>query len=241
MTLPLLVSQLTFDWPTKVSTAREDFIVTPSNEKAYRLINSWPRWPVHGVFLVGPERSGKSHLARLWQEKTNAIWLETVNDLEAAFGSKSGGCFIVELENTEDLAETPLFHLINRAILGELYLLLTAPPTLSFDNLRLRDLRSRLRVLPEIELGPPDDMLLRALLIKHFSDRQMEIAPDVVDYMLMHIERTAAGVRRAVEIFDKLALSEGRRLTRAAASRYLRRDDLEPGQYISEPSLNFDA
>jgi chromosomal replication initiation ATPase DnaA len=241
MTFPLLATQLTFNWPNTASTAREDFIVTPSNEKAFRMIDSWPQWPVHGILLAGPEGSGKSHLARLWQEKSNARWLETLNDLEEAFSSKPGGCFIIEIENTEDLAETPLFHLINRAILGEMFLLLTATLNLSFDSLQLRDLRSRLRVLPEVVLGPPDDILLRALLIKHFTDRQMNVAADVVDYMLTRIERTALGVRRAVEILDRLTLSEGRCLSKAIVARYLRRDVFLTLPQDKDPTLNFNS
>jgi chromosomal replication initiation ATPase DnaA len=240
MTHPLLASQLTFDWPSATSSAREDFIVTKSNAKAFRLIDGWPQWPVHGVLLVGPEGAGKSHLARLWQEKTHAKWIETLKGLEDAFRSAPGGCFIVELEDTENLAETPLFHLVNRAILGDLFLLLTAPPTLSFDSLQLRDLRSRLRALPEANLGAPDDVLLRALLIKHFSDRQMDVADDVIDYVLKRIERTAVGVRRAVEMLDALALSEGRNLTKTIAARYLRRDEITAAQ-DPEPTLNFNA
>lgn len=235
----LLASQLTFDWPNTVSTSREDFIVTESNRKAFVLIDSWPQWPVHGVLLVGPEGAGKSHLARLWQEKSHAKWLETVRDLEQAVSSP-GNSFIVELEDTQDLAETPLFHLINRAILGELFLLLTAPPTLSFDSLRLRDLRSRLRALPEVLLGPPDDVLLRALLVKQFTDRQIEIAPDVVEHVMQRIERNAAGVRHAVEQLDLLALSEGRRLTKANVARYLRHDS-QAGVPVLQSSLNFNA
>ncbi|MES2905615.1 MAG: hypothetical protein V4691_01060 [Pseudomonadota bacterium] len=235
----LLTSQLAFKWPSTMSMAREDFIVTKANEKAFTLIDSWPQWPVHGVLLVGPDGSGKSHLARLWQEKAHAKWLETVSDLEEASLSK-GTSFIVELEDTQDLAETPLFHLINRAILGEIFLLLTAPPTLSFDSLRLRDLRSRLRALPEVVLGTPDDVLLRALLIKQFTDRQIDVAPDVADYVLQRIERSAAGVRHAVQQLDMLALSEGRRLTRPNVARYLRQS-AEPVSGALQPVLNFNA
>src|SRR5947199_211864 len=110
MTQPLLTSQLAFDWPNNVSTAREDFIVTPSNQKAFYLIDSWPRWPVHGVLLTGPEGAGKSHLAKLWQEKAHAKWLESLGDLEGALAASAGSCFVVQLESTENLAETPLFH-----------------------------------------------------------------------------------------------------------------------------------
>src|SRR5215472_9706019 len=54
------------------SFAREDFLSGPGNAAALALIDSWPEWPSRAVALVGPEGSGKTHLATVWATAAGA-------------------------------------------------------------------------------------------------------------------------------------------------------------------------
>jgi chromosomal replication initiation ATPase DnaA len=88
-------------------------------------------------------------------------------------------------------------------------------------DVELRDLRSRLRALPMVSLSPPDDQLLRALIVKFSADRQLAIDEAVVSYLVSRIERSSAAARRAIELLDSEALRQGRPVTRALAAELL--------------------
>src|ERR1700722_4108007 len=54
------------------SYAGEDFLSGPCNAAALALIESWPDWPARAMALVGPEGSGKTHLATIWATAAGA-------------------------------------------------------------------------------------------------------------------------------------------------------------------------
>ena len=56
----------------------------------------------------------------------------------------------------------------------------------------LPDLASRLRAAPAAAIGPPDDALLAAVLVKHFADRQVRVAPGVIGFAVRRMERSFA-------------------------------------------------
>ena len=239
MNLPFSAPQLAFNWPNLMSESREDYFLTPANKDAFYLIDQWPHWPMNAVILRGCEGAGKSHLAKLWLEQSNARVLKTAADVEHAITSEHKA-FLFEFENEMPLPQTALFHLLNRAFLGEIHLLITMRNDFRLDSLDLKDLRSRLRALPQAQLHAPDDGLLRAMLVKQFSDRQIEVAPDVIEFVLARIERSASGVKNAVETLDILALSEGRRLTKTNVARYLKAYQAHEDAGI-QPSLNLEG
>ena len=145
-----------------VSFAREDFLAGPSNAAALTLIDRWPDWPAPVMALIGPEGSGKSHLAAIWAETAGARVLAakllTQTDLPAAFAT---GALVVEDLEPAGLDERALFHLLNLAREEGAYMLLTARSPLAGFPVSIRDLSSRLRALPSVALAPPDDVLLR--------------------------------------------------------------------------------
>ena len=93
----------------------------------------------------------------------------------------------------------------------------------------IADLRSRLRASPAVELKPPDDALLRAVLVKHFTDRQIAVDEAVVSYLVSRMERSFEAARRLVAEIDRRALAEKADVTRSFVARVV-------GEW-SEPGL----
>ena len=221
--VPLAPRQLVLALDHAISFAREDFLEGPSNAKALALIERWPDWPDRLAVLVGPEGSGKSHLAAIWAQMTGARILSAKllgeTDLPHAFAT---GALVVEDLEPEGLNERALFHLINMAREQQVDVLLTArTPPASFV-VSIRDLGSRLRVLPVVALEAPDDALLRQLIVKLAADRQLAVDEALVTYLANRIERSFASARAAIALLDEEALRQHRPVTRALAAELFR-------------------
>ena len=215
--------QLAFALPHAESLTRDNFIEGPANTAGLALVDSWPDWPNRVMLLVGPEGSGKSHLAAIWAEQAGARSISAHALTAAAVpGALATGALVVEDLKSQGLDERALFHLLNLAREDAAFVLITArePPTAL--AIELRDLRSRLRAVPTVLLLPPDDQLFRALIVKFCADRQLTVDETVVSYLATRIERSYAAVRQAVELLDSEALRLGRPVTRALAADLLR-------------------
>lgn len=218
--------QLAFALPHAESLTRDNFLEGPANAAGLALIDGWPEWPSRTMLLVGPEGSGKSHLAAIWAEQAGAR-STTAHALTAADvpGALATGALVVEDLRPTAFDERALFHLLNLAREDQAHVLITARTAPSALEIELRDLRSRLRALPVVSLQAPDDQLFRALIVKLCADRQLAIDETVVGYLATRIERSYAAARRAVEQLDAEALRLGRPVTRALAAEMLRNAD----------------
>jgi chromosomal replication initiation ATPase DnaA len=226
MPSPLPPRQLAFALGHDTSFAREDFLEGPSNAVALAMIERWPDWPDRLLAVVGPEGSGKSHLAAIWAEAAGARFLAAralgETNLPRAL---STGALVIENVAAEALDERAFFHLINLAREQGAFMLVTALATPSGWALKVPDLASRLRALPVVELGPPDDALLRAVMVKLFADRQLAVDESLLTYLLKRIDRSFAAAREAVDRLDREALRQRRPLTRALAAEALQRPE----------------
>jgi chromosomal replication initiation ATPase DnaA len=215
--------QLALALPHAESLTRDNFLEGPANAAGLALIDSWPDWPNRIMLLVGPEGSGKSHLAAIWTEQAGARSTSAQALTAAAVpGALATGALVVEDLKSPDFDERALFHLLNLAREDDASVLITARVPPSALQVELRDLRSRLRAVPTVSLLPPDDQLFRALLVKFCADRQLTVDETVVSYLSTRIERSFAAARRAVELLDTEALQLGRPVTRALAAELLR-------------------
>ena len=106
--------------------------------------------------------------------------------------------------------ERTLFHLINLAREEKAFLLFTARTAPTAWPFAIPDLVSRLRALPVVALQAPDDAMLRAVIVKLATDRQLMLDEAVVRYIATHIERSFAAARAAVLALDNEALRQGR-------------------------------
>lgn len=169
----------------------QDFFVSEANGEAVAALDGWRGWPQPRLLLTGPEGAGKSHLARI-------------------FAARSGASVIDDLGR--DLDEEALFHAWNAATPARPLLMVARTPPGQWA-VRLPDLFSRLASTPAVTIRSPDDALLAAVLAKRFRDRGVLIAPDVVQWLTLRIERSFAGAAAAVEALDGAALAEGRAVT----------------------------
>lgn len=218
--------QLAFDLPSHPRFGREDFLVSPSNERAYALIETWPDWPDPILHLRGPRGSGKSHLAAIWAAKAHAWTVDAFEISNARVPHLiSTKALVIEDADRAGADEHALFHLVNLARERRSFIVLTASVRPEEWGIATPDLLSRLRLAPAVDLDPPDDALLKAVLVKLFVDRQLVVDTSVVDYLASHMERSLAAAGEIVAALDREALSRGRRITRPMAADLLAHSD----------------
>lgn len=217
--------QLSFDLPSRNAQGADNFFVSPSNERAFALINGWQNWPDGKLALSGPQGSGKTHLARVWRELSRATIFTAAALGPASALPDDGACIAVEdMEALPRAAEEYMFHLHNHLRATGGYLLLSArQPPVNWP-IKLPDLASRMQAASMIRLDDPDDLLLSAVLTKQFADRQLNPPPDLVPYLAARIERSFAAATQMVEALDQAALAAqkpiGKSLARSVLAQF---------------------
>lgn len=208
------MSQLTLDLGHRPAFGREDFWVAPGNEEAVGWIDRWPHWTGHALALFGPAGCGKTHLAHVFALKAEARILEPDEVTAAAVADLVAGYKSLVLENGEAVTDpAALFHLFNAVKEANGFLLLTSREPPARWPVRLPDLKSRLSAIPAVRIAPPDDAMVEAVLVKLFADRQVTVAPEVIAYLVRHMDRSFAAMRSLVARADGLALAEKRPVT----------------------------
>lgn len=197
---------------------REDFLVSPASEEAVAWIDKWPDWPAPALVVHGAEACGKTHLLHVWAAKTGGTVM-TCRDLKLKTPENlSPDIVAVAIDDLQDAQgdaerEEALLHLYNLMRERGGHLLVTADTPPGQWALGLADLDSRLKAAPAAGIGAPDDALLAAVLLKQFSDRQMQVGGEVIAFLLPRIERSLGAVRDLVERIDATALELKRPVT----------------------------
>ncbi len=196
--------QYTLQFIYEKEFTEENFIISYCNLEAYKTIKNSDIWPEHRMLILGPEGSGKSHLAKIFAREGGGF-IEADND-EVNLEALSWIIEDIDQLNSEE----NLFHKINLAKENSINLLLTAS---YLPRYHLKDLQSRINATSKIIIKKPDDELLKALLIKHFSDRQLFASKEVMDYIFSRTERSFEYIKRLVENIDRLSLEQKREIT----------------------------
>lgn len=217
-----MARQLTFDLAGPPALGREDFLVAPSNAAALAALDRPEDWPGGRLLLVGPDGAGKSHIAAFWAAGNGArrIAAAALRPEAADALLPDGGALVVEDAHRAGGAagaEQALYHLWNLAPVRGGLLLLTARSAPRDWGLTLPDLRSRMDALGQARLGPPDEGLLAAVLVKLFADRQLQVSPEVIAALVQRMDRDLGLARRLVAAIDQGALATGRAITRPLA------------------------
>ncbi|ODT06827.1 MAG: hypothetical protein ABS58_09985 [Mesorhizobium sp. SCN 65-20] len=219
--------QLPLDLGHSPGLSRDDLVVSQANAQAAALIDRWPEWPAPVVLLAGPAGSGKSHLAAIWREETGAVEL-SASDISAHVGEIGAQAVLIDDADQGKLDQEGLFHLINTVRGAGSHLLLTARSFPASWGVTLPDLASRLKAAATVEIEEPDDLLLAGVITKLFADRQVEVEPHVVQFLVRRIERSLSTAIRVVEKLDRAALEQKSRISRALAAETV--DSLDAGQ-----------
>lgn len=220
--------QLTFDLTGPPALGRDEFLVAPANAAALAALDRPAQWPGGRLLLIGPDGSGKSHIAAFWAAGNGAhnISAAALRPEAADALLPDGGALVVEDAHRAGGAagaEQALYHLWNLAPVRGALLLLTARAVPRDWGLTLPDLRSRMDAVTQAHLGQPDEALMGAVLVKLFADRQLHVPPEVVAALVPRMARDLGLARRLVAAIDEGALAEGRAITRPLALATLER------------------
>ncbi|AZO48097.1 MAG: hypothetical protein EOS54_24885 [Mesorhizobium sp.] len=222
--------QLPLDLGHGTGYSRDELVVSSTNAQAVALVDRWPDWPSPVVVLAGPAGSGKTHLASIWQARASALRVDAgrIEECIADLGHRS---VLIDDVDKHPVDETGLFHLINTVRGAGSSLLLTARRFPSAWGVELPDLISRLKAAATVEIHEPDDLLLAGVITKLFADRQVEVEPHVVQYLVRRIERSLATAMRVVGRLDRAALERKTPITRALAAETVSAMDEGQGEF----------
>ena len=230
--------QLTLELGHTPAQGEADFLVGEGNALAHGRIMAFPHWPDPVTLVTGPAKAGKSHLARIFADRSGARFAGT-GDLEAL--ATEGGTLPVIVEDVDRLAydEAGLFHLLNQSMREQRPILLTAREDIANWPLATDDVRSRVRRAAAYTLELTDDIQLSQMFVKLFGDRQIKVDPRIIGYLVARMERSAEEVVTLADLMDRLALAKGTAITRSIAADALNRRRLARGD--ASPEQDWDT
>ena len=200
-----MTGQLIFDLINIKNFKSEDFYVNDNNLEASELIKLWPNWFNGAVVIFGPEKSGKSHLANIWKENSNAN-IYNLEDASLLSNIDTKENFVLDnFHNLSKNDEEIFFHIYNQTFNSNKSILITLDKN-KFNKINLKDLESRFNSFSSATIYPPDDSLVNALIIKFFKDQQINIDPSVITFIIKRIERNYGAIFNFLKKIDNLSL-----------------------------------
>ena len=185
------MSQLVFKFPFKTRYFEQDFFVSSNNFSAYKLIESWPNWPGKWVNIIGPTGSGKTHLSKILEKKIKKIKIldaENINNNIVPILNQLE-CLIID-NYKNNIKEELLYSILNQSKQLEKYIVINSIKPISKMNLEIKDLQSRVNSFVFIGIDLPTDELLKVIISKSFSEKQININPKISEYILKNVDRS---------------------------------------------------
>ena len=204
------MSQLTFKFPFKTNYFEEDFYVSSNNFEAYKLIESWPKWSSRYINIFGPPGCGKTHLANIFKKKINSFFIkasELSNNSLSLIKLKE--CLIID-EYQNNIEEKLFYSMLNQCHQSNQYMIVNSLKPIKTLVIELNDLKSRFDSFVDIGIDLPTDDLIRVILTKNFSDKQVKIEAKLLEYILKNIHRSYEDIFDLIDKVDTLSLSTGK-------------------------------
>ena len=202
--------QLIFNFPFKKTYLSQDFYVSKNNFNAFKLIESWPQWPSRFINIFGPKGCGKTHLANILSSKIGSLIISANKIDNNVIGKyKTKECLIIDDFNN-DIEENLLYSIINFALQDNKYLIISSPISLKKFKIKLKDLNSRFTSFIEVGIDLPTDDLIKVILTKNFSDKQIAISKKNIDYVINNIDRSYEKINLFSNLIDNLSLEKAK-------------------------------
>ena len=204
------MSQLIFKFPFKTNYFEEDFYVSTNNFSAYKLIESWPKWSGRYVNIFGPHGCGKTHLANIFKKKINSFFIKSseLNNNSLSI-IKLKDCLIIDDYNN-NIEEKLFYSILNQSHQSNQYVIVNSLQSIKLSSVKLNDLKSRFDNFIDIGIDLPTDDLIRVILTKNFSDKQVKVEAKLLEYVLKNIIRSYDAVYNLIDRVDSLSLSTGK-------------------------------
>ena len=206
-----MTNQLVFKFPFKTMYYEQDFYVSKNNFSAYKLIESWPNWPGKWLNVFGETGSGKTHLSKILEKKINSVKILDAKKIENGIISKLLKLDCLIIDNYEKNIDEKIFYsILNQTKQLDNYLVVNSIFPIRDNQFNLKDLKSRAESFVNLGIQLPTDDLLRVIISKSFSDKQIEISPQISEYIIKNIERSYEKVFKFIKEIDDLSLSSGK-------------------------------
>ena len=206
-----LMNQLIFKFPFKKKYYEQDYYVSSNNFSAYRLIESWPNWAGKWVNIYGPSGSGKTHLSNILKKKINSIKILDSKEIDDSIVSKLHNLECLIIDNyKEDIEEKIFYSILNQSKQLDTFIVVNSSIPFKDTKFYLKDLESRAQSFVNLGIDLPTDDLLRVIISKYFSDKQIDMSPKVSEYIIKNIERSYEKVFKFIKEIDELSLSSGK-------------------------------
>ena len=205
------MSQLVFKFPFKTKYYEQDYYVSSNNFSAYRLIESWPNWPDKWVNIYGPKGCGKTHLSNILKKKINMIEIldeKNINEEKISKFQKLDCLIIDNYEN--NINENFFYSVLNHLKQIDTFVLINSNVPIKDMKFKLKDLKSRAESFVNLGIELPTDDLLRVIISKSFSEKQIDLSPKISEYIIKNIERSYEKVFKFIKEIDDLSLSSGK-------------------------------
>ena len=205
------MDQLIFKFPFSKKYYEQDFYVSSNNFSAFKLIEDWPTWPGKWLNIFGAQGSGKTHLAKILQKKIEKIKLidaQNVND-EIVKDLINFECLIIDGFNN-NIDENLLYSILNQSKQLNNYVLINSNHSIKNINFKLEDLKSRMNSFLYIGIDLPTDDLLKVIISKTLSDKQISVNPKISDFIINNVERSYEKLFKFLKELDELSLSSGK-------------------------------
>ena len=204
------MSQLIFKFPFKTNYFEEDFYVSDNNFEAYKLIESWPKWPSKFINIFGPSGCGKTHLANIFNKKINSFFIKALEINNSTLSEiKAKECLIID-DFKNNVEEKLLYSILSQSHLSNQYIIINSSEPIQSFEIKLNDLKSRFSSFVNIGINLPTDELIKVIISKNFSDKQVKIESKSLDYIIKNIDRSYEAIFDLIDKLDDFSLSTGK-------------------------------